>query len=64
MEIPQQFKAMVVEEAESKKFVRRIGTKSIDELPDGEVLIRVNYFQLPGLKHAVHLPYIWSDIIR
>ncbi len=46
MEIPQQFKAMVVEEVESKKFVRRIGTKSMDQLPEGDVLIRVDYSSL------------------
>ncbi|KPJ79109.1 MAG: quinone oxidoreductase [Deltaproteobacteria bacterium SG8_13] len=46
MEIPEQFKAMVVEEVADKKFVRRIGTRSIDELPDGEVLIRVKYSSL------------------
>lgn len=46
MEIPKQFKAMVVTETEDKTFVRRIQTKSMEELPDGEVLIRVKYSSL------------------
>ena len=46
MEIPERFKAMIVEETDDRKFVRRIGTKAIDELPDGEVLIRVQYSSL------------------
>lgn len=41
-----QFKAMIVEEVEPKQFARRIGEKSIDDLPEGEVLIRVHYSSL------------------
>jgi acrylyl-CoA reductase (NADPH) len=39
------FKAMIVDEKEGK-FVRVIGEKSIDELPEGDVLIRVKYSSL------------------
>jgi putative YhdH/YhfP family quinone oxidoreductase len=42
----QAFKAMVVEEASDKRFVRRIREKFISELPDGEVLVRVHYSSL------------------
>lgn len=41
-----QFKAMIVEEVEPKQFARRIGQKAIDDLPAGEVLIRVHYSSL------------------
>jgi len=40
------FKAMVVEETEDKKFIRTITDRSIDDLPPGEVLVRVNYSSL------------------
>jgi len=40
------FKAMVVKELPDNKFVREITSKSIDELPEGEVLIRVKYSSL------------------
>ncbi len=46
MELPERFKAMIVQETEDRKFVRRIGTKPMDELPDGDVLIRVNHSSL------------------
>ncbi len=39
------FIAMIVSE-ENGKFIRRIGEKSIDDLPAGEVLIRVKYSSL------------------
>jgi acrylyl-CoA reductase (NADPH) len=40
------FRAMVVKELPDNKFVREITSKSIDELPQGEVLIRVKYSSL------------------
>ena len=41
-----QFRALVVEEAEPKKFVSSIKTRSLDELPPGGVLVRVHYSAL------------------
>ena len=41
-----EFKALIVEEPEKNNFIRRIGTKSTDDLPKGEVLIRVDYSSL------------------
>ena len=41
-----QFRALVVEEAEPKKYVTSIKTRSIEDLPPGEVLIRVHYSAL------------------
>jgi len=40
------FKAMVVQEAADGKFIRMIADKFLDELPEGEVLIRVHYSSL------------------
>ncbi len=40
------FKAMVVTEIEDKKFTREITQKQINDLPDGEVLINVQYSSL------------------
>jgi putative YhdH/YhfP family quinone oxidoreductase len=40
------FKAMIVHETADKQFVRTIGTRHIEELPAGEVLIRVLYSSL------------------
>jgi acrylyl-CoA reductase (NADPH) len=40
------FKALVVEAGEAKTYVRQIKTRTIDDLPDGDVLIRVNYSSL------------------
>lgn len=40
------FKAMVINETADKKFVRSISRKSIDDLPDGDVLINVRYSSL------------------
>lgn len=40
------FRAMVVEEAEDKKYTRRIKERTVDELPEGEVLIEVRYSSL------------------
>ncbi len=40
------FKALIVEETGKNSFARTIGEKKIDELPDGDVLIRVHYSSL------------------
>jgi len=40
------FQALVVEETEPDTFTRSIRERSIEDLPDGEVLIRVNYSSL------------------
>jgi len=40
------FKALVVEESAENKFTLGIKEKSINDLPDGEVLIRVEYSSL------------------
>lgn len=40
------FKAMVVEEVAKKQFERKITDKSVDDLPEGDVLIRVSFSSL------------------
>jgi acrylyl-CoA reductase (NADPH) len=40
------FKAMVVQEAPDSTYIRKITDKSLDELPAGEVLIKVQYSSL------------------
>jgi len=40
------FKALIVKETEEKKFTREISERSIDELPEGDILVRVNYSSL------------------
>jgi len=40
------FNALVVEAGEDKTFVRQIKKRAVDDLPDGDVLIRVNYSSL------------------
>jgi len=40
------FKAMVVQETADGKYTRRIAEKSLDDLPAGEVLVRVHYSSL------------------
>lgn len=40
------FKALVVSETEDKKYVRQIQEKRIDDLPEGDVLIKVAYSSL------------------
>lgn len=42
----QNYKALVVEESSTKGYVRSIVEKHIDDLPNGEVLIRVHYSSL------------------
>lgn len=43
---PRQFKAMVVSETTDKHFTKAITMKSVDDLPQGDVLIRVHYSSL------------------
>ncbi|MDN3647535.1 oxidoreductase [Reinekea marina] len=40
------FKALIVEKSEDKQFSRHIGERTIDELPEGEILIKVQYSSL------------------
>jgi acrylyl-CoA reductase (NADPH) len=40
------FQAMIVTETEDGRFLRTLAQKSVDELPDGDVLIRVRYSSL------------------
>ncbi len=40
------FKALVVEETGDKQFTRRIKERAVNDLPDGDVLIRVHYSSL------------------
>lgn len=40
------FKAMIVTEAPDKQFIRAIGEKHLDDLPEGQVLIKVRYSSL------------------
>ena len=42
----QSFTALIVEQPEPKKFTRRIGTRSLEDLPAGDVVIRVAYSSL------------------
>ena len=40
------FKAMVVSEASERQYVRQITTRTVDDLPSGDVLIQVHYSSL------------------
>ncbi len=40
------FSALVVEEKEPKNFSIRVGTRSLQDLPDGELLVKVHYSSL------------------
>lgn len=42
----QHFKAMIVEEEAEKKFTRRIGQRELSDLPEGDLLIKVQYSSL------------------
>lgn len=42
----QEFKALQVQQVEKKVFTRRIVTRGVDELPPGELLVRVHYSSL------------------
>ncbi len=46
MPLPQDFKAMVIKEAGDGQFVREIARRRVEELPDGDVLIKVRYSSL------------------
>ncbi|PLX99042.1 MAG: oxidoreductase [Desulfuromonas sp.] len=41
-----EFKALLVEQPEKKVFTRNIVTRSIDDLPEGELLVKVHYSSL------------------
>jgi len=41
-----EFRALVIEQAEEKKFTRSIKTRSVDDLPEGDVTVRVKYSAL------------------
>lgn len=42
----ERYRAMLVEQVDKKEFTRKITERSLDELPDGELLIRVRYSSL------------------
>lgn len=42
----QKFKALLVEQPEKKVFTRNIVTRSVDDLPEGELLVKVHYSSL------------------
>jgi len=42
----QEFKALLVEQPEKKFFTRKIVTRTVDELPAGELLVKVHYSSL------------------
>lgn len=42
----QQFKAMIVEQQSDGSFTRRIGTRILDDLPEGELLVKIGYSSL------------------
>ena len=44
--IADSFKALVVSENEEKKFIREILPRTLDKLPDGDILIKVKYSSL------------------
>jgi acrylyl-CoA reductase (NADPH) len=46
MNVPDDFKALVVREADEKTFTRSIEQKKMDDLPEGEVLVQVSYSSL------------------
>lgn len=46
MSIPDDYQALVVREKDDNTFVRSIEQKKIDELPEGDVLVRVSYSSL------------------
>lgn len=66
----QTFNAMIVEEFEPRKFVRQIRSRTIDDLPAGDLLVKVHYSSLnykdalsatgrPGVtRHYPHTPGI------
>jgi len=68
--VQQTFRAMIVEETEPRKFTREIRDRSIDDLPAGDLLVKVHYSSLnykdalsatgrPGVtRHYPHTPGI------
>jgi len=66
----QSFNAMIVEETEPRKYIREVRSRHIDELPAGELLVKVHYSSLnykdalsatgrPGVtRHYPHTPGI------
>ncbi len=46
MTLPDKFKALVVTETNEKQFIRSIEQKTIDDLPEGDVVVRVLYSSL------------------
>jgi len=66
----QTFSAMIVEESEPRKFIREIRSRGIDDLPAGDLLVKVHYSSLnykdalsatgrPGVtRHYPHTPGI------
>ena len=40
------FKAMIVDQVEEKKFARRIDERSVADLPEGDLLIKVHFSSL------------------
>jgi len=46
MTLPDEFKALVVRETEDKKFARSVETRTIDDLPEGDVVVQVLYSSL------------------
>jgi acrylyl-CoA reductase (NADPH) len=66
----QSFNAMIVEESEPRKFIREVRSRRIDDLPAGDLLVKVHYSSLnykdalsatgrPGVtRHYPHTPGI------
>ena len=46
MAMAEQFRAMIVEEQPEKTFTRHIGHRTLSDLPEGELLVRVHYSSL------------------
>ena len=46
MTLPNEFKALVVKETEDKEFVRSVETRTIDDLPEGDVVVQVLFSSL------------------
>ena len=46
MQTAAQFRSLVVEKTEEKQFVREVRERKIDDLPPGDLLVRVRYSSL------------------
>jgi putative YhdH/YhfP family quinone oxidoreductase len=44
--VPETFRALVVKASDENMFIREINEKALDELPEGDILIRVHYSSL------------------